>query len=331
MKKSLGFKYVVLIMLVLFLVVLNICIGSARIPFKEAISILVGRGTNSTYKDIIMDIRLPRIVAAFFTGSALALSGYLLQTFFRNPIAGPFILGISSGSKLFVALLLVATGGSIISYFSKILAGLLGAALVVVFVLLCSRKAPNMAVLLVCGVMVGYICNAVTDLTVTFAEDQDIVNLHNWSKDSLSGMSWGETLVIVLSVLVSFICILLMTKPMSAYICGESYAYSLGINIKLFRILLITISSILAAVVTAFIGPVSFVGVAVPHLMRSFVKGAKTRDMVIGCFLLGGAFCLFSDLVARCLFSPLELTLSTVTAIFGAPIVIYLLIKSKGR
>ena len=324
-------KFILLILSVLVLTLMNMCMGSADISPATLVKVFMGKCGDEVAVNIITKIRLPRTIAAFFTGSALALSGYMLQNFFKNPIAGPFILGISSGAKLFVALLFVAAGGGVISYFSQIGAALLGAFIVVIFVLALSRRIGSMPVLLVCGVMVGYICNAITDIVVTFAEDKDIVNLHNWSKGSLSGIGTDKALILGICISLSYIAAFLIAKPMQAYIMGESLAASLGVNVKAFRVMLIIISSLLAALVTAFIGPVSFVGIAVPHLVRAGMKGADTKVMITGCLLLGGAFCLLCDLLARCLMAPSELTLSTVTAVFGAPVVIYLVIKRRMR
>lgn len=188
-----------------------------------------------------------------------------------------------------------------------------------------------MAVLIVCGVMVGYICSAVTELLVTFADDSNIVNLHNWSMGSFSAVSWDNvrtlTIVVVLSVFAAF----MLSKPMAAFQMGEAYARSVGVNIKAFRIGLITLSSVLSATVTAFAGPISFVGIAVPHLIRSATGTAKPIIMIPQCFLGGGVFCLFCDLLARSLFVPTEMSISTMTAVFGAPVVIVLLLERKVR
>ena len=183
--------------------------------------------------------------------------------------------------------------------------------------------------LVICGVMIGYICSAITDFVVTFADDSNIVNLHNWSMGSFSGTSWGNVQVCTVVVLISLILAFLMSKPISAYQLGENYAQNMGANIKVFRVSLILLSSILSATVTAFAGPISFVGIAVPHLIKSLMKTAKPILVIPGCFLGGAVFCLFCDLIARTVFAPTELSISSVTAVFGAPIVIYMMVRKQ--
>lgn len=305
----------------------SVGIGSVSISFWELAGCFTGAETDSAVRNIVMDLRIPRALAAMILGGALALSGYLLQTFFHNPIAGPFILGISSGAKLAVALVMVFLLGRTvkISSFALILAAFAGAMLSMGFVLLMSGKVNNMSMLIISGVMISYICSAVTDFVVTFADDADIVNLHNWSKGSFSGISWGNVRVMAIVVFVTFVVIFFLSKPISAYELGEAYAGNLGVNVSLLRVLLVVLSSILSACIAAFAGPVSFVGVAVPHLVKSLLGTAKPVLMIPACFLGGGAFCLFCDLIARTMFAPTELSISTVTAVFGAPVVLWVM------
>ena len=332
MKKHRYFAaYTLLCILLVSLILLNICIGSVNVPFKDIPAILLGAGQDETYTDIVMQIRYPRALAAAILGGGLALSGYLLQTFFHNPIAGPFTLGISSGAKLVVALVMVAALGNALTLSSwvMILAAFAGAMLCMGFVILMSRVMDQMAMLIVSGVMIGYICSAITDFVVTFADDADIVNLHNWSKGSFSGITWQNVSVMAIVILVTSVGVFLMSKPLSAYQMGEAYARNMGLNVQRFRVLLVLLSSILSACVTAFAGPVSFVGIAVPHLVKNLFKTAKPILMIPACFLGGSVFCLFCDLLARTLFSPTELSISTVTAVFGAPVVIYIMVHRR--
>lgn len=326
-----GIAYIILILLVLILLAVNICAGSVQVPFSDVWKILGGQKADAIFADIVLKIRFPRALAAAILGGGLALSGYLLQTFFHNPIAGPFILGISSGAKLIVALVMVAALGRAVqlSSLTLILAAFIGAMISMGFVLLMSRVMEQMSMLIVSGVMIGYICTAITDFVVTFADDADIVNLHNWSKGSFSGISWENVLVMSIVIFLTTFCVFLLSKPISAYQMGESYAQNMGLNIRVFRALLVLLSSILSACVTAFAGPVSFVGIAVPHLAKSLFGTAKPICMIPGCFLGGAAFCLFCDLLARVVFAPTELSISTVTAIFGAPVVIFIMVRKK--
>lgn len=188
-----------------------------------------------------------------------------------------------------------------------------------------------MSLLVVSGVMIGYICSAITELAVSFADESNIINLHNWSMGTFSAANNRELGVISITVGVSMILTFLLSKPLGAYRMGESYAENMGVNVKRFRIYLILLSSILSACVTAFAGPVSFVGIAVPHLVKSFFGTAKPIVIIPASFLGGAVFCLFSDLTARMLFAPSEISISTVTAIFGAPVVIWIMLRQKSR
>ena len=323
--------FAILLVLVLVFLVLNVCIGSVNIPVTESPKILFGNGADDVYTDIVMGIRFPRALAAAILGGGLALSGYLLQTFFHNPIAGPFTLGISSGAKLMVSLVMVASLGNALKLSSwlMIIAAFVGAMICMGFVILMSRVMDQMSMLIVSGVMIGYICSAITDFIVTFADDADIVNLHNWSKGSFSGITWNNVSIMAIVTGVTLIWIFLLSKPLSAYQMGESYAKNMGLNVQMFRILLVLLSSVLSACVTAFAGPVSFVGIAVPHLVKNLFGTAKPILMIPACFLGGATFCLFCDLLARTMFAPTELSISTVTAVFGAPVVIYIMIHRK--
>ena len=323
--------FAILLVLVLVFLVLNVCIGSVNIPVSEIPKILFGNGADDVYTDIVMGIRFPRALAAAILGGGLALSGYLLQTFFHNPIAGPFTLGISSGAKLMVSLVMVASLGNALKLSSwlMIVAAFVGAMICMGFVILMSRVMDQMSMLIVSGVMIGYICSAITDFIVTFADDADIVNLHNWSKGSFSGITWNNVSIMAIVTGVTLIWIFLLSKPLSAYQMGESYARNMGLNVQMFRILLVLLSSVLSACVTAFAGPVSFVGIAVPHLVKNLFGTAKPILMIPACFLGGATFCLFCDLLARTMFAPTELSISTVTAVFGAPVVIYIMIHRK--
>lgn len=331
MQHSRKIRYIIAFLLlsisVLVFVAMNVCIGTVKISLEDIIASIGGGQINNSR--ILWDIRMPRTMAALILGGALALAGYLLQTFFHNPIAGPFVLGISSGAKMVVALVMVFLMGQAIrvSSVTLIAAAFLGAMISMGFVLLMSRKVNNMSMLVVSGVMIGYICSAVTELVVTFANDAEIVNLHNWSRGSFSGMTWDNVIVMAVVITVTFVIVFFMAKPLSAYQLGESYAQNMGVNIRVLRVALVILSSILSACIVAFAGPISFVGVAVPHLVKSLLGSAKSILMIPACFLGGSVFCLFCDLLARTMFAPTELSISTVTAVFGAPVVLVVMIR----
>ena len=315
----------------LAVVILNINTGSVRIPVGRILRILFLRQGEAREVSIIWKIRMPRILQAAILGGALALSGFLLQTFFSNPIAGPFVLGISSGAKMCVAIIMIALIGKFgaVSSWTLVLAAFAGAMMSTAFILVVSRAVNHMAALLVAGIMIGYICSAVTEFLVTFAEDSDIVNLHGWSQGSFSGADWSGTGTAALLAGAAFICVFLLAKPIGAYQMGEEYAQSMGVNIKRFRRELILLSGLLSACVTAFAGPISFVGIAVPFLVKRALGTSKPLVVIPAAFMGGAVFCMVSDLIARMAFSPTELNISTVTSVLGAPVVIFMLIRRR--
>ena len=319
-----------LLILILIGIVLNVNTGSVNItPLKILEIILKNPDPDGVESKIVWSIRLPRLLTAAVLGGALAVSGFLLQTFFRNPIAGPFVLGISSGAKMcvsFVIIFIVGSYGKIHPYL-LVFSAFVGSLLIMGVVLLFSHKAKNMSMLLVIGIMIGYVCSAVTDFCIAFAEDSDIANLTSWSMGSFSGMTWGNVQAAALVVLPALAAAFCLAKPMAAYQMGEAYARSVGVDVRRFSRLLVLLSSLLAACVTAFAGPISFVGIAVPHLVKQLLGSARPLYVLPGCCLGGAAFCLLCDLIARSLFAPMELSISAVTAVFGAPVVIGLLLR----
>lgn len=330
--KRLTITYVALAAALLGLFVLNLFWGSVAISPRGVLQALLGRGQDELAANILLQLRLPRAVMVVLLGAALSVAGYLLQTFFANPIAGPFVMGISSGAKLVVALTMVVflNHGLLTNSLTLILAAFAGSMAAMAFVLSVARRVHRMSILVICGVMIGYICSALTDFLVTFADDSNIVNLHNWSLGSFSGMSWDNVRTMAVVCGRALILTFLLSKPLRAYQLGEVYAQNLGVPLRAFRAALILLSSVLSACVTAFAGPISFVGIAVPHLMKSLFKSAEPLLMIPACFLGGGAFCLFCDLIARTAFAPTEVSISSVTAVFGAPVVIYMMLHRKG-
>lgn len=320
-----------LVVLLAVMMVLSIGIGTVSIPPAGVLQALTGRGGSEEVRNIVMTLRLPRTLMAAVLGGALSVSGCLLQTFFANPIAGPFILGISSGAKMAVAatmiLIIGSTGRS--SNLMIVAAAFAGALISTSFIILVSKKVRHIGSLLAAGIMIGYICSAVTDLMVTFAEDQDIVNLHSWSQGSFSGVTWDGVAFASVLVAAVFACTMLLSKPIGAFQMGEHYARSMGVNVERCRVMLILLSSLLSACVTAFAGPISFVGIAVPFLVKGLMRTARPVVVLPGAFLGGAVFCVFADLFARTMLAPTELNISTVTSIFGAPIVIFMLIRSQ--
>ncbi len=308
---------------------LGVSVGNVSISPGEIPDIILRGGGDEKIRAIIMDIRLPRALMTFVLGGGLAVSGFLLQTYFSNPIAGPYILGISSGAKMVVALVLIFVVGRTgkTSSLMLVAAAFVGAIIATMVIVLISGRVRNMAVLLAAGIMIGYICSAITDFLIAFADDSDIVNLHGWSQGSFSGVDMAGTASAAAIVGITLVFVMLLSKPLDAFRLGDDYARSVGVNVKSCRVFVILLSSLLSACVAAFVGPVSFIGIAVPFLMRELLKNSKPVALIPASFLGGSVFCMFSDLVARQLFAPSELNISAVTSLFGAPIVIYMIVR----
>ncbi|MBQ8946082.1 MAG: iron ABC transporter permease [Lachnospiraceae bacterium] len=327
-RKRCTLVFVLLATVLIVLICVNLLTGSVNMTPGEVLDALMGRSDSRMLTNIIMNIRLPRMLAAIVLGGCLALSGYLLQTFFDNPIVGPFVLGISSGAKLTVALALIfaLSRGRSIGSAGMIGSAFAGAIMVMSFVLVISSKTRSMSILVICGIMTGYICSAVTDFVITFADDSNIVNLHNWSMGSLNGINMTQVKIMSAVALFCFAAAVCMIKPMSAYRLGPAYADSMGVNVGALKIMLIVTSSLLAASVTAFAGPISFVGVAVPHLTGSLVKTSSPSVMIPVCFIGGAAVTLLCDCIARSAFAPTEVSISSVTAVLLVPVVIWMML-----
>ena len=324
--------YILLVVLFVLAVIFNINTGNVHISPARIFRIIFLHGDMGTPEyNIIWKIRLPRLCMAAILGGALSLSGFLLQTFFRNPIAGPFVLGISSGAKMFVAITMIF----LLKYMSgmplwaQVAAAFVGSLLAMLYVLLFANRVKSMSMLLVVGIMISYICSAITDLCITFANDSDIANLTHWAMGSFSGSSWSTVKLAAAVVFPTAVVTFLFSKPISAYLLGEGYAQSMGIRIRFFRVCIILLSSLLSACVTALAGPISFVGIAVPYLVKRGLHTSRPLVVIPGTFLGGAVFCMFCDLIARTIFSPSELAIGTVTAVFGAPVVIWLMVKRQ--
>lgn len=329
-RNAVGFVVLAILMAALFY--WNINTGSVHLSLERMLTLLRWGNDGTTEGNILWKIRLSRLLGAALLGGALSIAGFLLQTFFKNPIAGPFVLGISSGSRLFVGFFLLAATPIVTGGFSPyviFLAAFAGALAAMALVLAVSSRVQNLAMLLVIGMMIGYICDAGTDFMITFAESSQLQNFTIWTMGSFSGMTWATLGASALITIPTVVLVFLLSKPLGAYLLGENYAKSMGVNVKGFRVALILLSSILSACVTAFAGPISFVGIAVPHITCLIFRTSRPMVLIPATFLTGSVFCLACDLIARTAFSPTELTISTVTSVLGAPVVIWLMIKRR--
>jgi len=316
----------------LLIMAANVMKGSINIPFREVLCIIGNHDTLSVNGFIIWKIRLPRAIAAALGGGYLAVAGLLLQVFFRNPIVGPFILGISSGATLMVSFVMLTSltlGFTVLNPFMATLAAFAGAYGTMIIVMSIATKVKSPVTLLIVGLMMGYLCHAVTSVLVAFAEQEKIKGFVLWQLGSFSGFRWSEIEIMVLGG--GLICLLIyaLAKPLNAFLLGEEYASSMGVNIKLFRFLILFSSCALAGMITAVAGPVAFVGLAVPHMVRLAFGTSDNKILVPGCVIIGAVVTSLCDFAARMVFSPVELPISAITAFFGAPIVISLLMRRK--
>ncbi len=317
--------------LLLLVFCLSLSMGSVSIPAGDVFSYLFGGSGDEQHVKIIREIRLPRATLALFSGGALAISGYLLQTFFRNPIAGPFVLGISSGARFAACVLMVIVAGQGFTVSNAEMVGwsFAGAMLATGIILLLSFQIKSMGILLVAGFMVSYIMSALTDFLISFADDASIINLHGWTLGSFSGTAPADAAQAAVLVAIVSVIVFCLSKPIGAYQSGERFAETVGVHVRLLQLSIIILSSLLSGVVTAFAGPVSFVGVAVPFIVRTILKDRRPLVMIPALFLCGAVFTLVSDLLARMLLSPMELSLSTVTSVIGAPLVLIMMVGRK--
>lgn len=321
--------------LTVFTFFLNIGIGSVNIPLRDVAKILIQGDTKGvTNSAIVWKIRMPRTIAVLLGGASIAIAGLLLQIFFRNPIVGPFVLGISSGATLMVGIVILGSALLPIAINTKspyviFFAAFIGSIGVMLLVLYVSGRVKSIISLLIIGLMVGYLCSALTSILIVFADDANVKGFNLWQMGSFAGFTWDSVKVLTMVSIPLLLMSNLLSKPLNALILGENYAQSLGINIKRTRFFIIFISSLLSGVVTAFAGPVSFIGLAVPHLSRILLRTSDNKILFPAAILLGAVLTGLCDLLARMIFMPSEIPLSAVTALVGAPMVIAMMLRRQ--
>jgi iron complex transport system permease protein len=318
--------------LTLTLILFNIGIGSVYFSPSQIWHAVLHPDTAATMGDIIWKIRIPRAIAAVLGGAYLAVSGLLLQVYFRNPIVGPFILGITHGATVMVSLVMLTTlcvGMTVLSPYMTTVAAFAGAYGVMMIVVAVASRVKSGITLLIVGLMMGYLCHALTAVLQALAEKEKIKGFVLWQLGSFSGFKWSEIYVLLVFGGLILLGIYLLSKPLNAFLLGETYAASMGVNIRRFRVLILLCACALAGMITSVAGPVAFIGLAVPHMARLIFQTSDNRILVPGACLVGALVTSLCDLIARMLLSPVELPLSAITAFFGAPIVIGLLLKRR--
>ena len=314
----------------------NISLGSVSIPNSEIFSILFqGESTKESWETIILNYRIPKAITAILVGSGLSISGLLMQTLFRNPLAGPFVLGISSGASLGVALLILGSSliggilGLAFSNFGMAIAASLGAFLVLSAVLIAANKVRNTMSILIIGLMFGSITSAIISVLSYFSSADQLQQFIFWGFGSLGNLSWNELKVFGLIFIIGISLLVFIIKPLNSLLLGENYAKSVGINIKFTRNITLIITSILTGVITAFSGPIAFVGLAVPHLTKLVFNTSNHKILIPAVTIVGAILMLVADTISQLPTSEYTLPINAITSLFGAPIVIWLLVRKR--
>lgn len=330
-------QFAVLFVALLAAFLMNLGMGSVSIPLDEIISVFIGNGASKeTWRYIIFDYRLPKALTAMLAGGGLAVSGLLMQTLFRNPLAGPFVLGLSSGASLGVAILILGAsafggifGTLLLSQWSLVIASALGSFLVLLAVLAVTFRIKDTMAILIIGLMFGSVTTAVVSVLSYFSNAEQLQQYIFWSFGSLGNQSWQGVLILTICFLAGLALSFFSSKSLNVLLLGENYAKSMGLHLKRTTFIIILATSILAGSITAFVGPIAFVGLAVPHLVRQFFKTSNHFVLLPAVLLCGSLLLLICDTVAQLPFSEFTLPINAITSLVGAPVVIWLLVRKR--
>ncbi len=327
----------ILLLLVLSTLVLfciNLAFGSVAIPLADILTVLLGgKPEQETWQSIVLQFRLPKAMTAVLAGSGLAISGLMMQTLFRNPVAGPFILGISTGASLGVAILILALGGSAAAglggHWGMTIAAVIGALGVFLLVVAVASRVKDIMTILILGLMLGTAASAIVSILQYFSSSEMVKSYLLWTFGSLGGVTWSQMLVFAPVVIIGLIGTIALVKSLNALLLGENYAQSMGLHIQTTRYGIILATSVLAGSITAFCGPIAFVGIAVPHITRLLLDTSDHRLLLPGTFLVGASLMLLCDMVSQMPGSQEQLPINAVTSLIGAPIVIWLVMRRQ--
>ncbi len=327
----------ILALTLLLALLLNLSLGQVAIPFKEVIkSVLGSNASKDTWEYIITNFRLPKAITAILVGIGLSISGLLMQTLFRNPLAGPYVLGLSSGSSLGVAFVILGAGALpivvsdfLLSSYGIILASCLGSFAVLMLVLLISKFLRDTMTILIAGLMFSSFAGAIVSVLTYFSSAEKLQKFTFWSMGSIGNISWQNIIILLVAVLIGLLLSVFSIKSLDALLLGENYAKSLGLNIKKSRRLIIFATSILAGSITAFAGPIAFIGLAVPHVSKLIFQTSNHRILFWSTILIGAIIMLFCDMVSQMPGCDFTLPINAITSIIGAPVVIWLLVRKK--
>ncbi|RSK39339.1 FecCD family ABC transporter permease [Mangrovimonas spongiae] len=328
--------FTVLIILLIICFLGNLSLGSVSIPTTAVFKSLFTTIDNESWQYIILNYRLPKAFTAILVGSGLGISGLLMQTLFRNPLAGPFVLGISSGASLGVAIVILGAGifgGSLatllLSKWSVVIAASLGSFLVLLSVLAVSLKVRDTMAILIIGLMFGSITAAVVSVLAYFSSAEQLQQYIFWGFGSLGNLSWNELFIFFCIYLLGLVMSVISIKALNTLLLGENYAKSLGLNINQSRFIIIIATSLLAGTITAFAGPIAFIGLAIPHMVRQVFTTSNHKVLLPAIFLFGAIVMLICDSIAQLPTSDYTLPINAITSLIGAPVVIWLLVRKR--
>lgn len=330
--------FIVLLCFLLALsLLLNLSLGQVFIPFKEILkSIFMGGSNNSTWDYIILNFRIPKAITAVLVGIGLSISGLLMQTLFRNPLAGPYVLGLSSGSSLGVAFILLGSSflpasvnGLFASNFSIVLASCMGSLVVLGFILMAIKKLRDTSMVLIVGLMFSSFSGAIINVLSYFSNAEQLQKYTFWSMGSIGNLTLSQLVILGICVLIGLVISMLSIKSLDAMLLGENYAKSIGVNISKSRLWIIIATAIFAGSITAFAGPIAFVGLAVPHIAKLILQTSSHKTVFVATLLLGAIIMLLCDLISQMPGANFTLPINAVTSMIGAPMVIWLISKRK--
>ena len=327
--------FIILFVLLIIVFVADIFTGNAKISFSEGINALFGSSGNEITDEIIFNYRLPKAITALLAGSALSVAGLLMQTLFRNALAGPDVLGVSAGAGLGVALLTLLTGTSLypliasLGSMAQVVVAISGAALVLLLILGVSTRINDSVTILVLGMIFGYVASAAITILQSFADPDSLKVFVTWTFGSLGSVTWEKMPVLLALVVSGVIVVFFLQNSLNRLLLGEKYATSSGLNVKKLRVIIIIITAIITGAITAFTGPIAFVGVVIPHFARSFFGTVNHRSIIPATLLLGGILLIICDILSQVPISNRTLPINAVTAVFGAPMIVWIVLKRK--
>lgn len=339
-KKQRNIRFLIFGILIICFFFMDLALGSVNIPIEKIFAIISGEEIKKSWNYIILDFRIPKALTAVLVGSGLSITGLLMQTLFRNPLAGPYVLGISSGASLGVALFIMASSllpgifGLVFSFMGNwaiVFAAIIGASIIFIIIGFAAMRLSDSVSLLIIGIMFGSITGAVVNILQFFSSPEQLQSFIIWTFGSLASTGWIEMKIMIPIVIMGIILSFILIKPLDALLLGENYARGIGISVNNVRILIILSTALIAGTLTAFTGPIAFIGVAVPHLARTIFKTASHRVLIPGVILIGSLLMLVCDIISQLPGSQTSLPINSVTAIFGGPVVIWVILKNRSK